>query len=488
MWYHALPTTLSAYAIFDWMPNSRDLAITRQAAEYTKQDFYNSYLYVISPTGEVQSEYANKCETDARNFNMFNHECRVESTRARGADDDATTTTRVLTLAYALRDGLGNATALSRLDSTMGAQWASSEGANASVEWVGDRLIAWTPDPDGGEGSVKIVYDLMDYFDPRRIEYATDAYGWMTATCDGGEGKLKAVEWFHASSASQGVADNYLVTSRNLDALVSLASDGTGVQWVLAADPSWARALGYETLTFDGGDVGGGGGGSASHARFFQVRLSRRRAARSRGRAAREETPPSFPPPTQPLSSPRPRRSRTTSCSTTSTTCCSSTTARCGPTARRPTRCARASAARSSTSSTSTRAPRRSCGSLSTPSTATATTRAATTTRARPPTTTTRSARAREEEWDIFNTAGGSVAKMDNGYYFVAFNAAEVSEGTEGSHPTLAFEVTPKGHARSKVRLPRISVGCGSYRTLTSDSVYFESEESTLNATTTDDV
>ena len=36
--------------------------------------------------------------------------------------------------------------------------------------------------------------------------------------------------------------------------------------------------------------------------------------------------------------------------------------------------------------------------------------------------------------------------------------------------------------------LPRISVGCGSYRTLTSDSVYFESEESTLNATTTDDV
>ena len=97
---------------------------------------------------------------------------------------------------------------------------------------------------------------------------------------------------------------------------------------------------------------------------------------------------------------------------------------------------------------------------------------------------------AREEEWDIFNTAGGSVAKMDNGYYFVAFNAAEVSEGTEGSHPTLAFEVTPKGHARSKVRLPRISVGCGSYRTLTSDSVYFESEESTLNATTTvmDDV
>ena len=38
------------------------------------------------------------------------------------------------------------------------------------------------------------------------------------------------------------------------------------------------------------------------------------------------------------------------------------------------------------------------------------------------------------------------------------------------------------------VRLPRISVGCGSYRTLTSDSVYLESEESTLNATTTDDV
>ena len=35
---------------------------------------------------------------------------------------------------------------------------------------------------------------------------------------------------------------------------------------------------------------------------------------------------------------------------------------------------------------------------------------------------------AKEERYDIFNTAGGSVAKMDNGAYFVAFNAAEVFE------------------------------------------------------------
>ena len=52
----------------------------------------------------------------------------------------------------------------------------------------------------------------------------------------------------------------------------------------------------------------------------------------------------------------------------------------------------------------------------------------------------------------------------------------------------LDTSVPQTGCTGSKVRLPRISVGCGSYRTLTSDSVYFESEESTLNATTTDDV
>ena len=41
--------------------------------------------------------------------------------------------------------------------------------------------------------------------------------------------------------AARGANANYLVTSRNLDAVVSLAADGSGVQWVLAADPAAIR-------------------------------------------------------------------------------------------------------------------------------------------------------------------------------------------------------------------------------------------------------
>ena len=373
----------------------------------------------------------------------------------------------------------------------------------------------------------------MDYFDPRMIPYETDAYGWMTATCSGGGGgKLKAVEWFHASSATEGADGNYLITSRNLDALVSLHKDGSGVQWVLASDPrsvgssndirittgavlgaalihhnenvtvdlasrphSWARAAGYTTLTFDGADgFDGAASGSARHARFYQphdvVQYDAHHVL---------------------LVDDGKMRPNCTTSNTLKT--CFSRAVECAPhtLARRATLgrllaaawwagrewFARDPTANDRRTITDARRRRR---------------------RRRPTATTTCALRykldfdagtaslvwefeypmdgidddgddvarsesgslAKEERYDIFNTAGGSVAKMDNGAYFVAFNAAEVSEGTEGSHPTLAFEVSPKGRALSKVRLPRISVGCGSYRTLTSDSVFFESDASSL--------
>ena len=105
-------------------------------------------MYVVSPTGEASSSYANRCDNDARNFNMFNHECRVVTSHKES---------KVLTLAYAVRDGLGNWTALDAMDSTMGAQWKKEYGANKSVDWVGDRLIAWSPsggsDGDGSDDS-----------------------------------------------------------------------------------------------------------------------------------------------------------------------------------------------------------------------------------------------------------------------------------------------------------------------------------------------
>ena len=74
---------------------------------------------------------------------------------------------------------------------------------------------------------------------------------------------------------------------------------------------------------------------------------------------------------------------------------------------------------------------------------------------------------------DVYNVAGGSVVKQANGHYFVAFNSVDDDSGQ--GQPTLAFDVNPDGEYQTKFKLPRVDRGCGSYRSMPSDSVNSES-------------
>ena len=256
VWYHALPADETAYVVFDHAPADAgrpgangDVLVMRQASGYSGNGWVNSMLYRVAATGATVAEYDNVCAHSDANFNMFTHECRAEVyERTDAATGAAFATTRALSLAYSVRSDFGNWSSLAALSKNLGQEWRDAEGADAAVVYVADKLVAW----DDGARTLETIYDLFDVLDPVRDAYRSEAYAWTTTACRAADGKQRAVEWFHASSAARGADANYLVTSRNLDAVVSLAADGSGVQWVLAADPAAVGAR-YPRLAIAGG-------------------------------------------------------------------------------------------------------------------------------------------------------------------------------------------------------------------------------------------
>ena len=122
------------------------------------------------------------------------------------------------------------------------------------------RCAAW----DDGAGVASEVYDLFDYFNPVDDAYASEAYASLDAACRVAGGKEAAVEWFHASSVGKAPNGDYLVTSRNLDLVVALSADGSGVAWTLAADPASVGAR-YASL-----ELRDASGAPSDRAKFYQ--------------------------------------------------------------------------------------------------------------------------------------------------------------------------------------------------------------------------
>ena len=149
-------------------------------------------------------------------------------------------------MAYNVRDTFGNYQSLEPLNPKLASTWKSEHGTDVPVSYIGDQLVRW----DRSTNEVETVYDLFDYVDPVQNAYLSSSYGWVDLECKD-ERKSRGIEWSHGSSAAVGLDDNYLVTLRNLQMLLSLHRDGSGVQWALASDSAAVGDSSFDVYRFD---------------------------------------------------------------------------------------------------------------------------------------------------------------------------------------------------------------------------------------------
>ena len=242
VWYYRLPYNSiswlgeqTAYSVASRLPNN-NLVVMYAVKNYERQaSEVNSYLLEITPYGELLRETPNSCGGRATSFNQFSHEARPDLESAGYP---------ILTFRRAVSSAYGNASALAKLDGSLAKAWREAEGDGAQVNYLGDELVAWHR--EGSGGWIQTLYQMFDLVNPLDDALESSAYGASTIGCAGGiNGTTSAIDWSHASSASRGTDSNYLVTLRNLDTVLSLHGDGSGVQWALSSSLDLAASHGY---------------------------------------------------------------------------------------------------------------------------------------------------------------------------------------------------------------------------------------------------
>ena len=223
----------TGYAVWDRAPDSYNLVVLRDNNDYW--DMSPSYLAEISeitPLGATLAARENECDGgEVSAFNQLSHECRVDTSDRAGGFP-------ALSFAYSVRDDFGNASAsgLRASDSAVADYWEATYGAGSAVRFAGMKIVAWNR--TSGAAPVEL-YDLFDYINPAdaaglSVDGENPNLMLMPMRCTGMDAALDGVDYHHLSSLAIGTADNYVVTSRNLDAVLSLARDGRGLQWTLS--------------------------------------------------------------------------------------------------------------------------------------------------------------------------------------------------------------------------------------------------------------
>ena len=118
------------------------------------------------------------------------------------------------------------------------------------VERAGDRVRSVsTVGAVGDEAEAPFSlsrYDLFDYLDPVDDQVASSTYTTQDAACGGGDDAddaLVGLDWMHVSSIAVGTQNNWIVTLRNLNTVVSLERNGTARRQQLAAIDAENRKL-----------------------------------------------------------------------------------------------------------------------------------------------------------------------------------------------------------------------------------------------------
>lgn len=110
---------------------------------------------------------------------------------------------------------------------------ALPDGTTQTASVLAQKLVRWDP----STGDMATMFDILDELDPATQTTWVDPFfpGSLSCTDDDGLYQTVVVEDFtHCNSASAGVDDNFIFSSRATSAVFSIADDGSGeVQWVV---------------------------------------------------------------------------------------------------------------------------------------------------------------------------------------------------------------------------------------------------------------
>ena len=179
----------------------------------------NSQIAQVSPLGAVELQYVNSCDGAPMDYNIMSHELRVDHT------DPALP---VLSTASVLRRYPEAELAVA---TDAAAYNRSSWGTERYRTCGGGAIVRW----DRASNALATEADLFDYLDPRRDRPRSWVWTTAASACGGNATLWDVLDWTHVSSVDVGVAGNYLVTCRNLGVVLSIRRDTRALQWLLAS-------------------------------------------------------------------------------------------------------------------------------------------------------------------------------------------------------------------------------------------------------------
>ena len=228
VWYREFDVA-DGWLSWDQFPETHDLAVLRlqgSGGDLCSAKADCSSLVVVDADGAVQQSLHQRCYGDATNYNALHHEAKVWNE------------TVVLSL-------------LAKPDYYPGVELSYVDGKTVRPGYLlTDKLVQWNILTDE-------LSTLVDFADagvtPREIDMVSNAsntFEVVEMRCSGGSDPVEAVEWSGASSVAVGVDSNFLVTFKNLNAVVSVGRGAGDIQWILSssigsdyafADPVHAR-------------------------------------------------------------------------------------------------------------------------------------------------------------------------------------------------------------------------------------------------------
>ena len=97
--------------------------------------------------------------------------------------------------------------------------------------FFGSEIVRWNRE----DNVIEPLYNLFDLASPRGEVYLASDWNLVdSCACSGGASR-DGVEYHHVSSVAAGATANILVASRELSTIWSLGHDGSGVQWTLSS-------------------------------------------------------------------------------------------------------------------------------------------------------------------------------------------------------------------------------------------------------------
>ena len=180
-------------------------AFEKLRADGETVDAATSRINVVAVDGTLEAQHLATCGGPPSNFSAVSHEARV-------LDDG-----RIATTSYSVRIG------------TVATQ--DPDGTTISYGLVASSLIdVWDP----ATGAFETLYDLADL---APLPFGRTLAGrWNAVRASCGPQAEDALDYHHVSSVSVSeTTGDFIVASRNLDAVWSLRADGSGARWTLDA-------------------------------------------------------------------------------------------------------------------------------------------------------------------------------------------------------------------------------------------------------------